>query len=230
MSYLTLPKYILERDDDHPLGGRHYNTEFGWSGSVTNRLSQSKDMRKINEWREWKGEEQAARILKIAGWRGTGMHAWIEDFLLHGQQPAKPCMLRSPYWNSIKTFLPNIVHSALLEGAVWHPEGFAGCIDFLGYHKEDNGDIGLCDWKSADSLADEIKLYDYRLQAAAYTAAAEYVYRDFDLFIPRARIVIALPDAKPQIVLMQRNELEQLFIHFKARTRYANANTTKKKK
>jgi hypothetical protein len=179
-------------------------------------------MRKINEWRAWKGEEQANTILKIAGWRGTSMHKAIEDFLMFQQEP-KRCMLTTPYWNSIKPFLRKIQHTALIEGAIWHPDGFAGTIDWLGYHIDDNGGISLADWKSAERKADEEKLYDYKIQAATYVAGAEYVYSDLGLYIPRARIVIAIPDAKCQVVLLQRHELEQLFIHFKARNRYANS-------
>jgi hypothetical protein len=228
MDYITLPKHTLERQDDHPLGGRHYKTEFGWAGSVTTKLQKSKDMTKINEWRAWKGEEQAALILKIAGWRGNSTHSSVENYLLHGTEP-KRCLLATPYWNSIKPFLRKIRHTALCEGAVWHPDGFAGSLDHLGYFDEDNGEISLNDWKSADNLIDEEKpagqqkLYDYKLQVAAYVAAAEFVYSEFNLFIPRARIVVAIPDARCQVVLLQRDELKQLFIHFQARNRYANS-------
>ena len=228
MSFLTLPKHTLERDDNHPLGGRHYNTELGWAGSVTNKIGQSKDMTGINEWREWKGKEKADEILKVAGFRGTGTHNNVEQFLLTGAEP-KFCMLRTPYWNSIKEFLVKIEHTALMEGAVWHPDGFAGSLDHLGYIIEDRGEISLSDWKSAEKYIDESKvagqqkLYDYKLQVAAYKAAAEYVYRDYGLYIPRARIVLAIPDAAPQVFKLEADELKQLFIHFQARNRYANS-------
>lgn len=222
MTYLTLPKHTLEREDEHPLGGRHYNTPFGWAGSVTNKLQRSKNMTKINEWREWKGKEKADQILKVAGWRGTKMHNSVEYYFLTGEEP-KRCMLVTPYWNSIRPFVRKIKHTTLMEGAVWHPDGFAGSLDHLGYHEDDGGEISLSDWKSAEKAADEEKLYDYKLQAAAYVAAAEFVYSEFNLFIPRARIVVAIPDARCQVVLLQRDELKQLFIHFQARNRYANS-------
>lgn len=222
MTYLTLPKYTLEREDEHPLGGRHYNTPLGWAGSVTNKLQRSKNMTKINEWREWKGKEKADQILKVAGWRGAKTHNSIEHYLLTGEEP-KHCMLATPYWNSIRPFVCQIKHTTLMEGAVWHPDGFAGSLDHLGYHEADDGEISLSDWKSAEKPADEEKLYDYKLQVAAYIAAAEFVYSEFNLFIPRARIVVSIPDARCQIILLQRDELKQLFIHFQARNRYANS-------
>jgi hypothetical protein len=222
MDYLTLPKHTLEREDEHPLGGRHYKTPLGWAGSVTNKLQRSKNMTKINEWREWKGKEKADQILKVAGWRGTKMHNSIEHFLLTGEEP-KRCILATPFWNSIRPFVRKIKHTTLMEGAVWHPDGFAGSLDHLGYQEDDGGEISLSDWKSAEKVADEEKLYDYKLQVAAYVAAAEFVYSDFDLLISRARIVVAIPDARCQVVLLQRDELKQLFIHFQARNRYANS-------
>lgn len=221
MTYLTLTKHVLECDDDHPLGGRHYKTPLGWAGSVTNKLQRSKDMTKINEWRAWKGEDEANKILRIAGWRGTKMHNMIERYLLFKEEP-EPCMLTTPYWNSIRPFVCNIKHTALIEGAVWHPDGFAGKLDHLGYHPDDDGEISLNDWKSADNIANDAKLYDYKLQVAAYTASTEFVYSDLGLIIPRARIVVAIPDANPQIILLEKDELKQLFIHFQARNRYAN--------
>jgi len=223
MTYLTLPNYDIENQDDHPLGGRHYKTEFGWVGSVTTKLQRSKDMTSLNEWRAWKGEEQADLILKVAGGRGSKLHKIVENYLLTQKKP-KFCLLAGPYWNSIRPFILKIKHSTLIEGAVWHPDGFAGKLDHLGYHKDDGGLISLNDWKSAEKPANEEKLYDYKLQVAAYVAAAEYVYRDFGLLIPRARIVIAIPDAECQVEVLNRDQLKQLFIHFQARNRYANSN------
>jgi genome maintenance exonuclease 1 len=179
-------------------------------------------MTKINEWREWKGKEEADRILKVAGWRGTKMHNSIEHFLLTREEPQR-CMLTTPYWNSIRPFICKIKHTALIEGTVWHPDGFAGSLDHLGYYEDDGGVISLSDWKSAEKAANEEKLYDYKLQVAAYVAAAEFVYSEFNLLIPQARIVVAIPDARCQVVLLQRDELKQLFIHFQARNRYANS-------
>jgi hypothetical protein len=218
--YLTLPKYIFERDDDHP-DGRHYHVPTGLAGSVTTHLANSRDNQKLEDWKEWKGEEEAAKILKTAGCRGNGLHKHIEDFLtLPGRPQPKFSFLHTPYWNSVYPYIKKIKHSALIEGSVYHPDGYAGTPDHIGYHKGYKT-IGLDDWKSADKPLGEEKIYEYSLQVAAYVFGAEFVYKEFGLFIPRAQIVVAIPNQKCQIIRLDRDQIEQLFIHFQSRQRFA---------
>ena len=60
-------------------------------------------------------------------------------------------------------------------------------------------------------------MYEYSLQVAAYTAAANYVYRAQGLNITRALIVVAIPDETPQIEELDERKLSQYFKHFEAR-------------
>ena len=105
----------------------------------------------------------------------------------------------------------------LLEGAVWHPDGFAGTLDAICYLTEDGDQPTLCDWKTADSPRKPDKIYEYSLQCAAYTAAANYVYGHMGLNITQAKIVVAIADSAPQIETLDARALEQLYKHFLAR-------------
>lgn len=219
-SYLTLPKYVFERNDDHP-DGRQYATPIGDAGSVTTHLSNSRDNTKLDDWREWKGEEEANKISKTASYRGNELHKNIENYLtLPGKPTPRFSYLHTPYWDSIYPYIKTIKHSALIEGHVYHPDGYAGAPDHIGYHKGYDT-IGLDDWKSADKQIDEVKQYEYKLQVSAYVFGAEHTYKYQGLFIPRAQIIVAIPNQKFQIIRLDRSQIEQLFIHFQSRRRYA---------
>lgn len=218
--YLTLPKYTFERNDDHP-DGRQYKAPCGWAGSVTTHLGNSRDNSSLEDWREWKGEEEADKIVKTASYRGNGLHKHIENYLTLTGKPTPPfSFLHTPYWNSIFPYVKKIKHSALIEGHVYHPDGYAGAPDHIGYHRGYSS-IGLDDWKSADKPINEVKQYEYKLQVSAYVFGAEHTYKDFGLFIPRAQIIVAIPNQKCQIIRLDRSQIEQLFVHFQSRRRYA---------
>ena len=224
MAKLVLPKYTFEKDDTREDGRHYYVPEAKtWVRSVTNSIGASSDQSGLDSWRAWKGEEAAAKINFIARARGNRLHHNIEKFLLEGVVPSFN-FLHTPYWNSIYPYLKTVTGVALVEGAVYHPEGVAGSLDFLGYHDCDPHDfLALDDWKSADRRIDETKpagaqkLYNYKLQLAAYAKGAEYTYRDFGVSIKKANLLIAIPDAKYQHFIVEEEELRQLFFHFRAR-------------
>ena len=210
----ALPPYEIVRFDDN--GERVYQTPEGGFRSVTTILSNTRDDIELQLWRESIGEERADFIRDLAAFRGTHMHNAIEQYLLTGEIPAFS-FLHTPYWKSIFPFLQKIESSVLLEGAVWHPLGYAGMLDCIAYLPEDGDQPTLLDWKSADRPCKPNKLYEYGLQVAAYVAAANYVYKSHGLDIKKARIVIALPCMEHQVEFLDEDALAQLFMHFQAR-------------
>jgi len=84
---------------------------------------------------------------------------------------------------------------------------------------DDEAQPSLLDWKTADKLRNPVKMYEYSLQVAAYTAAANYVYKPQGLDIKRAFIVVALPDEPPQIQELNARELQQYMLHFESRVK-----------
>jgi genome maintenance exonuclease 1 len=222
-----LPRYEPVRGET-PEGERTYSTPVGSFHSVTTILSGSRDNSGLELWRESVGTERADFISSLACHRGTKHHEAIERFLIDGSEPGFN-FLQTPYWKSTRSFLDTIDAPLLLEGAVWHPDGFAGTLDAICYLTEDGDQPTLCDWKTADSPRKPDKLYEYSLQVAAYTAAANYVYAAQGLQISRAKIVVAIADAPPQIETLEADALQQLYRHFLARLqRFTHARSTKR--
>lgn len=210
----ALPRYEPVRT--HEDGERLYSTPIGPGYSVTTILAGSRDNSSLELWRESVGAERADFISSFACFRGSEHHLNIERFLTDGTEP-EFSFATTPYWKSTRSFLDTIERPVLLEGTVWHPDGFAGMLDALCYLKGDGLQPTLLDWKSADSIRKPDKIYEYSLQCAAYRAAANYVYADYGLNITRAKIVVAIADSSPQIVTLERAALDQLYLHFKAR-------------
>lgn len=210
----ALPRYepvrFTENDE------RVYVTSDGRFYSVTSILSGSRDNSNLELWRESIGFERADFITSLACHRGTEHHTAIERFLTDGTEP-EFSFLQTPYWKSTRAFLDTVSAPLLLEGAVWHPDGYAGQLDCVAYLNEYGDEPVLLDWKSADSPRKPDKIYEYSLQCAAYVAAANYVYRSYNLAISTAKIVVAIADSPPQIETLDKDALEQLYKHFLAR-------------
>lgn len=210
-----LPTYELVRHDSED-GPREYTTPEGRFPSVTSILSGSRDQSGLEAWRESVGHARAAQITHIACTRGTALHAAIETFTASGRPPAFSFLV-TPYWKSITPFLKQLDTTLLTEAPVWHPEGYAGSIDWCGYFINSGPQPELADWKTADKPPKPIKLYEYSLQLAAYVAALNHVYKPQGLHITRARLVIALPNRPAHIEIYEEDALTQLFQHFLAR-------------
>lgn len=210
----ALPRYEPVRS--HEGDERLYSTPVGSCPSVTTILSGSRDNSGLESWRESVGAERADFISSLACFRGNNHHLAIEKYLTDGTEPGFD-FLQTPYWKSTRAFLSTIDTPLLLEGAIWHPDGFAGTLDCVAYLCEDGLQPTLLDWKTADTPRKPDKIYEYSLQCAAYTAAANYVYGHMGLHITQAKIVIAIADSPPQIETLDERALTQLYKHFLAR-------------
>lgn len=223
----ALPRYEPVRT--HINEERLYSTPVGSFPSVTTILSGSRDNSGLEQWREAVGHERADFISSFACFRGEGHHLNVERYLTDGTEPEFSYAF-TPYWKSTRAFLDTVDAPLLLEGAIWHPDGFAGTLDCIAYLSEDGLQPTLCDWKTADKPRKPDKIYDYSLQCAAYAAAANYVYGHMGLNITQAKIVIAIADSPPQIETLDSRALEQLYKHFLARLkRYTFARSKKRK-
>jgi hypothetical protein len=211
-----LPKYEPVRS--HANGDRTYATPLGSCSSVTTILSNTRDSSGLEQWRESVGEARADFICSLAAFRGTRHHDHVERFLTDGTEPAFD-FLNTPYWNSSRDFLRRIDKPLVMEGAIYHPLRYAGTFDCIAYMDDDGDQPTLLDWKTADKIRNPAKMYEYSLQVAAYTAAANYVYKPQGLNITRALIVVAIPDEAPQIEELSPRKLTQYMQHFEARTK-----------
>lgn len=223
----ALPRYEPVRT--HINEERLYTTPVGSFPSVTTILSGSRDNSGLEQWRESVGHERADFISSFACFRGEGHHLNVERYLTDGTEPEFNFAFH-PYWKSSRAFLDTVDSALLLEGAIWHPDGFAGTLDCIAYLAEDGIQPTLLDWKTADTRRKPDKIYDYSLQCAAYTAAANYVYGHMGLNITQAKIVIAIADSPPQIETLDARALEQLYKHFLARLKRFTFAKSKKRK
>lgn len=224
---LFLPRYEPVRSHDGE--ERAYSTPVGLCPSVTTILSGSRDQSGLEAWREAVGPERADFISSLACHRGTKHHEAVERYLTDGTEPAFN-FLQTPYWKSSRAFLDTIDAPLLMEGAVWHPDGFAGTLDCIAYLTEDGTQPSLLDWKTADAIRKPDKVYEYSLQLAAYTAGANYVYGHMGLNITQAKLVVAIADSAPQIVTLDEGALNQLYKHFLARLQRFTFARAKRKK
>jgi hypothetical protein len=213
----ALPRFELTRNNSE--SGRTYTTPDGSFASVTNILQSTSDQSGLQQWRESVGEERADFIRNTAAFRGTKMHEAVENYLLTGELPAFNFLV-TPYWNSVRPFVEQVEAPVVMEAMVWHPDGYAGTLDCIAYLPEDDAQPTLLDWKSADRICKPNKLYTYSLQLAAYRAAANHVYRPQGLSIDKASVIIALPDEKYQRHDLDKDALDQLYLHFLARLRH----------
>jgi hypothetical protein len=176
-------------------GKRYYLTPTGkhYPG-VTTILGNTKTEateKALASWRKRVGVEEAKLITKTAAARGTAMHSAIEATL--SNEPFEIEKIAEPYFESIMPVLMKVNNIRLIEGAVWHPNGFAGSVDCVA---EYNGVLSVIDWKTSDRTKNINWINDYFLQAAAYTAAVNRLY---DLRIGQTVIAIAIAGQCPQV-------------------------------
>lgn len=185
---------------------------------VTTVLSATKpkaDLEQLQAWRDRVGHEEAARITATACSNGTALHGMIEDYLTAKQNNAEfttiPGVHVEDFWSSIQPVLNKVDKPLLIEGAVYHPMGFAGTADFVGVYE---GVITLIDWKSSGKPKRREWVQDYLCQLAAYIMAVEFVYH---LKISQGLVAIALRDQPAQTFLLTGEELEMKKAEFTTR-------------
>lgn len=185
----------LERHDPERFyrdGSRFYRTPDGELPGVTTILGATKspeDRASLERWRRRVGEHEARRIGKVARHRGTILHEQVEAYLLRGEEG--PWL--DSYWSSIEPVLRQVDDVHLIEGAVWHPDGWAGTVDCVARLR---GELVVLDWKTSDKWKKREYVGDYLLQAGvAYPRAAEHVYPEVGR-LPGV-VVVALGSGKP---------------------------------
>ena len=210
-----LPRYEPIRSTSSD-GIRTYKSPIGNVPSVTTVLSGSRDNSGLAAWKDAIGEEKAEKIVSRACFRGDMHHDNLQNYLEKGIQPTLN-MISTKYWKSSINFYKQIHRTLICEGQVWHPAGYSGAFDCLAYLSPEDKQPSLIDHKTADKPKKPDALYDYKLQAAAYVAGCNYVYKDYGLDIQNAYIVVAVANSPAQIETLDRETLDQLYFHFIAR-------------
>lgn len=213
----TLPRYqgVACRIN----GQRFYQFEQGLKlPSVTTILSATKnhnDQLKLEQWQEKIGFQQAHQIQQQSCHRGTIIHQWIEDYLLNQNLPNFTNFEQlKGYWNSIYPVLQQISQVQLIEGFVWHPLGFAGTLDCLGYYENN---LCLIDWKTSSKFKRKEWVTDYFIQSSAYSGAVNFLYQNYGVQVLNILVVIALPHGKAQVYFKRMESVNYYWYLFQQR-------------
>lgn len=171
----------------------------------------SRDKQVLAQWREKVGEVEADKITSDACDRGTIVHGLIEDYL-QGKESPCPDGVKG-FWDSIRPALINVSDVQLIEGAVWHPSGFAGSVDCVASWK---GQPTIIDWKTSGKPKKSEWITDYKQQTAGYCAAVNRLY---GLKFNHSVIVIALEDSPAQVFEVSPVELMEHWRNFQERVK-----------
>lgn len=210
---MELPRYTaksvrVNRRRVYEIAGQRYP-------GVTTILSATKPAEAraaLQRWRQRVGAEEARQIAGQASSVGTRLHQQIAAFL--HQEAVTIAPNTAAYWDSICPVLEQIDEALVVEGAVWHADGFVGFPDALVRYQ---GQLCLCDWKTARQPKRADWITDYFLQAAAYCAATHEVYAAYGVKVEQALIAIALADEPAQTFWLDLEDLSHYWQAFQAR-------------
>ena len=191
-------------------GHRHYDIESEKLPSVTSILGQTQSeekRKKLAEWREREGKQQAQRILDQAGARGTAMHKVLEGYLL-GQNHADFTELGEQAMMMAQQIIDNGIKGSLeeiwgSEVTLWYPELYAGATDVCGIYE---GRESIIDFKQSNKPKRREWIEDYFTQLAAYAMAHNYIYQTK---IQSGVILMCTKDGYFQKFVIQEEELRQ---------------------
>jgi hypothetical protein len=169
-----------------------YDTPAGKLPSVTTVLGKtSAGKEKLENWLK---RPDADAIGKAARERGTWTHSQIENWI--EGKPNQKHFAFGAYFRNVKPWLEeHFVGAVGIEKPCWHPKGFSGtwdCLGFSTFGDPDANKLTLMDWKTAARARKSDLLEDYYCQLGAYTAGIEHSY---GLRPERALLVIARPHA-----------------------------------
>lgn len=213
MAVPPLPHYrakqvVVNRRRRYEVAGQHYP-------GVTTILSATKppaDRAALAQWRQRVGVAEAQRIAGQASSVGTHLHQALAAHLRGEDSTLRDPV--QPYWASMAPVLAQVESALLVEGAVWHSDGFVGFPDALVQY---DGQLCLCDWKTARKPKQAAWIGDYFLQLAAYWRAAEQVYADQGIQVQRGLIAIALADVPAQTFWLTPADLDHYWTAFQRR-------------
>ncbi len=190
--------------------GRKYVTPEGDSyPSVTTVLS-AYNIKKIMEWRQRVGDEEANRVAGRASRRGTKLHSICEAYLKNEITPMK---MQTMMPNDKENFLKlrdilnrNIDIVFALEQALYSNRlRIAGRVDCIATWK---GKISIIDFKTSTNEKDEENIENYFMQCSAY---AEMFEELTCVPIEQIVVVIAVENGTNQVFIKNKDKyLDQL--------------------
>lgn len=139
--------------------------------SVTSVLSLYEEG-KLDGWIEAVGKEEAERIKRRAGLRGTAVHELYEKHIL-GEE-VKPSMFDVEMFNKVRPELDKIGIVVCLEKRLYSDKyRIAGTVDCIGVYENE---LCIIDFKSSLNEKHESMIQSYFLQCTMYSLMFEELY------------------------------------------------------
>lgn len=216
---LPPPRGVARRNPDKS----GYQTPAGAMKGVTTILGATSAGKERLE--QWLQRPDAPSISAAARARGTWTHECIEAWInAHSAGDAPPDFkhfAHGGYWRNIRPWLEEHWDQAVaLEQPLYHPSGFAGTFDALGYTRygKEPQKLTLLDWKTSKHKRTDDLVEDYFCQLGAYSMGLQYVY---SVVPERALLVIARPvGTTPDIWELSATDIAAARRRFKARLQH----------
>lgn len=201
---------LEQLEDETTENGRYYFSKDGRFKypSVTTVLSSiSKDG--IEKWRQAVGEEEAQRILKQAGVRGTAFHQIAEDYVMNREEWNRDVMPVNMFsFNQIKSVLDNHVDNIMYVEAPLYSDRLrvAGRTDLIA---EYDGEAAIIDFKTSRKVKREEWIKPYFMQEATY---AEMLKERTGINIKKLVTIMAIDHEQPKVFIQNKDDHLQDFI------------------
>lgn len=196
-NFVKLPELNFDLETITTEFGRTYITPNGEKyPSVTTIMPKKEDV--LNEWRNRVGIEEANKITRRAGNRGTKMHSLCEDYLTGKLTDMKIKMLM-PFdkmlFGQVRKYLDNYIDNVYcMEQALYSNRlKIAGRVDLIAEWK---GKLSVIDFKTSIAEKKEDWILNYFVQCTAYSEMFQDLTRQN---IDDIVVLIATEDQMPQI-------------------------------
>lgn len=213
----TVPIPTLERIDSES-GIRMYTDGDFKFPSVTTMLAGSKEDT-LSEWRNRVGADEAEKIGRRAALRGTKFHSFCEAFLRNEDLPKFASPLEMQVNSSVVPFLSRIDNVHLIETALYSKQlRLAGTVDCIA---EFDGRLTVIDFKTSNSVKEKDWIFDYFLQATAYSIMFEELVgiaiQDLAIIIgvdgqTEGQLFLEKRDSFVEALLKRRDKYEKRFL------------------
>lgn len=163
--------------------------------SITRVLGGTKDMERIDAWRERVGETKAEGIKRNAAIKGTALHTQAELYLEN--KPLKPLMPNvAELWSKLRPWIDKNVRKVYKQEANVFSRKLcvAGRFDLLADNADD--ELVVIDFKNSRTAKKDEYIVDYKLQGTFYSLA---VYELTGRKVKRVHIPIVNPNTPIQV-------------------------------
>lgn len=219
-TFIDVPELNFDLNAESLERGRFYTTPTGEKyPSVTTIMPAKQEV--LDEWRNRVGVDEAAKITRRAGNRGTKMHSLCEDYLT-GKLTDMKIKMMMPFdkmlFGQVRKYIDNYIDNVYcMEQALYsHRLKLAGRVDLIAEWK---GRLSVLDFKTSIKEKKEDWILNYFVQTTAYSEMfQDLTSKPIDDIV----ILIATEDQMPQV--FEKKKAEYVPILHKYITEY---NTSK---